>query len=108
MQRRFKQYLGIKMLNQKDVAADAGLTPGQVSRFCQSGSISLENFRKIISVCNDLSLDYFFFGIGPIIRDTGRDGNNRVTNNLSGDSTIETIKYQEKDRIIAEKDEIIS
>ena len=123
MQRRFKQYLGVKMISQKDIAMAAGLTEGQVS-------ISLENFRKILFVCQDLSLEYFFYGTGPVIKPScpENSGNsiNNVTHNYSGSASLSKMNIHqesgahgveterllalisEKDKLISAKDETIT
>ena len=130
MQRRFKQYLGVKMISQKDIAMATGLTEGQVSRFCKNGTISLENFKKILFVCQDLSLEYFFYGTGPVIKPScpEKSGNsiNNVTHNYSGSASLSKMDIHqesgthgvetenllalisEKDKLIAAKDDTIT
>lgn len=138
MHNRFKQYLRIKVISQKEIAEQAGVSAMLVSRFCKTGSTSLANFCKLLSVCNDLSLDYLFFGVGSILRE-GRgvtvncgSVSGTFNNNSSGDNSLinqnstvgQDVKagnisqdndssnkdklIMEKDRIIAQKDKIIS
>ena len=130
---RFKQYLGVKMLTQKEVAKMSELSENQVSRFCKDGSISVINLQKMLQVCGDLSLEYLFFGYGPMIKEQGnvtvnygptnnhtqfdngtmvvRSGNDNVSAQRGrcermkdGDGSA----MSEKERIILMKDEIIT
>lgn len=65
---RFKQYLGIKMLSQKEIARLSGLTENQVSRFCKDGNMTVDNLQKLLQVCNDISLEFLFFGDGDVLK----------------------------------------
>lgn len=134
MEKRFKQYLGVKMVTQKQVAKESGISISSMSHFMKTGAISLDNFRKIMQVCQDLSLDYLFYGYGPMMKESsgitvncgtnsGTINNNSpkdnsvAVNNMSGRSKIQFQSeltpelmslIQEKDHIIMEKDKVIT
>lgn len=125
---RFSQYLGFKGISQKKLSELSCVSESTVSRFCKGGVIASDKLLKMIKACDDLSLEWFFYGTGEMIRT--RD--NYVTNNYgvfsgsdivtddsvlvknsqgvrvnpAGKSLLNSLA--DKDRIIAEKDRIIS
>lgn len=104
----------------------SGLSEMQVSKFCKNGNITVKALLRLISACDDLSLDFLFFGYGEILKK--KDGmtinygtvNNHEQNDIVGNnSTVIKSTLQggsidswelilEKDRIIQENYNVIS
>lgn len=128
MNNRFLQYIRYKHLTQKKISELSCVSESMVSRFCQGNSIASDKLQKMLQVCDDLSLEWLFFGSGDMLR--SRDS---VTFNVgafsgsdfaTGDSVLVknskgiNVERQsdksflsalsEKDRVISEKDRIIS
>ena len=129
MEDRFVKYLRFKDITQKKLSELSSVTESTISRFCKGGNISSDKFLKLLQCCDDLSLEWLFYGTGEMIRSCG----NNITNNygafsgsdiVTDDSVLVKnskdvrvnkpkdksfmIAISEKDRIIAEKDRIIS
>ena len=129
MEDRFVKYLRFKDITQKKLSELSSVTESAISRFCKGGNISSDKFLKLLQCCEDLSLEWLFYGTGEMIRSC----NNSITNNYgafsgsdivtddsvlvknSKDVRVNTPKDKsyinliaQKDRIIAEKDRIIS
>ena len=127
---RFKLYLAHKSLSQREIASMCGLTPATVSRFCSGKAIQSDKLQQLLNVCDDLSLEYLFFGYGEMFKkDCGTynivQGDTIINN--SGDSILDKSvsvrngsgsvgvgaeedprKVAELQRIIAQKDKVIS
>lgn len=126
---RFTAYLKFKGLSQKKVSSLSGVTESTLSRFLSGGVITSDKLARILMVCPDLSLEWFFFGVGEMIRKT--DGDRFVNSGMYAGAEVLTdqsvnIKdsrgvnvshgldehyfraLAEKDRIIVEKDRTIS
>ena len=41
--------------------------------FCSGGAITSDRLQRILHVCDDLSLEWFFFGTGDMFRSRGGD-----------------------------------
>jgi len=67
MHGRLVEYLSFKGLTQARLAELAGISSATVSRFCSGKPISSDNLLRILRVCDDLSLRWFFFGTGEMI-----------------------------------------
>ncbi len=126
MNKRFKKYLGLRQITQKEMASLSGLSEMQISRFCNNNIITVNALLKLLSACDDLSLDFLFFGYGSILKTKNSDvtynyGN--IQNNHSEDISNNSIFTEdssqkqkldflqilhEKEKLLAEKDRIIS
>lgn len=128
MHERFLQYLRFKKMSRRSMSLLSGVSASNLSRFCNGNSILSDNLLKLLQVCDDLSLEWFFYGTGSMIRsreninnyygryvggDVVSDGSLQIKNSsavkVSGrlDTDLEKIII-EKDRIILQKDRIIS
>lgn len=133
MNKRFKKYLGLRQITQKEMASLSGISEMQISRFCNNNIITVKTLLKLLSACDDLSLDYLFFGYGEVLKQKAGDitvnygsiHNNNNRNEGAGDNSIviktsskdnfhstdsATLHHllNEKEKLIAEKDRIIS
>lgn len=127
MNERFYKYLRYKGVSQKELAKLSGVAASIISRFCNGGVISTDNLQKMLQACDDISLEWMFYGTGQMIRcketaniNLGQNacadfatGNSVMVKNSSGVSIprpgnahfMEIIA--EKDRVITEKDRTI-
>lgn len=126
MNKRFKKYLALRGITQKEMSTLSGVSEMSISRFCSNDKISVRTLVKLLSACDDLSLDYLFFGYGSILKKTEGHTtnygtiNNNEQNDIIGDNayvmkttTVNQDTYprdliSEKDRIITECHRIIS
>lgn len=130
MNKRFKKYLGLRQITQKEMASLSGVSEMQISRFCNNNIITVKTLLKLLSACDDLSLDYLFFGYGEVLKQKAGDitvnygsihnsrnegaGDKVVVRNSSKNNfpSAECINLHqllnEKEKLIAEKDRIIS
>ena len=128
MNERFLQYIRLKNISQNKLSELSGVSVSTISRFCNGGVISSDKLLRLLQVCDDLSLDWLFYGSGSMIRRgesvninmgplAGADvatGDVTVVKNSSGVSMDKTMDRQlflriaDKDRIITEKDKTIS
>lgn len=128
MNERFADYLRFKKLSQRKISELSGVAESTVSRFCGGGVISSEKLQKILWACEDLSLEWFFYGTGEMLRSQKTSmtnigafaGAEVLTDKavmvkyskgvrLDGPVSKEILAFlAEKDRIILEKDKVIS
>ena len=130
MNERFLRYLRFKKLSQKKLCELSSVPQATVSRFCNGNAIMSDALLRLLQVCDDLSLEWFFYGTGEMIR--SRCGNS-VTNNYGAYAGADVVNDKgvlvkdsrgvrvspagdielmgiiaEKDRIILQKDTLIS
>lgn len=131
MNKRFKKYLGLRQITQKEMASLSGVSEMQISRFCNNNIITVKTLLKLLSACDDLSLDYLFFGYGEVLKQKDGDitvnygsihnsrnesiGDNSIVVKNSSKNNFPSAEYinlhqllNEKEKLIAEKDRIIS
>lgn len=48
-----------------------GISTSVISRFCAGGNMSSEKLLRLLQACDDLSLEWFFYGSGEMIRSHG-------------------------------------
>lgn len=119
MYKRFLLYLHEKGMTRKDLSELSGVSRSVVTRFFQERDIESGSLVKMLSVCDDLSMDWLFRGIGGMFLsdaassvNIGSTGEDSVVVNGSRDVKVErgsaSSVLLEKDRIILEKDRIIS
>lgn len=124
---RFLEYLKKKGISQRKISQLSCVSESLVSRFCAGGVVSSDKLQRILLACDDLSLEWLFYGSGEMLRGRGGD----VTNNYgkyagadivhdkgvvlknAGGIHVESNEIfrqllSEKDRIILEKDKVIS
>lgn len=128
MNKRFFQYLRVKNVSQRSLSKLTGIATSVISRFCGGNSISTDNLQRLVQVCDDLSLEWLFYGTGQMIRghgDTITYNNGKYAGsdvvqgggvmvkgsenvNVSrGDKTKDDI-ISERDRTISERDSVIA
>lgn len=103
------------------MASLSGLNEMQLSRFCSNNVITVKTLVKLLSACDDLSLDFLFFGYGEIFKSKGNttinhgDIHNDKSNTISDSAktkhnpdTDMLRLLEEKEKLIAEKDRTIS
>lgn len=128
---RFSQYLRTKGITQHKLSELSCVPASTISRFLSGRPVGSDSLVKLLQVCDDLSLEWLFFGSGQMFR--SRDG---VTVNMGafagadvasgGDLTMirespgaavrgsgeayggSFASLKEKDRVIAERDRAIS
>lgn len=115
---RFLKYLQATGRTQLSLSRETGVAASILSRFCSGGVITSDNLCRLVEGCPDLSLDWLFFGSGPMLRSAScpdvvsdgsvlvKDANGVTVSNGPGGVLIDAI--QEKDRVISEKDRVIS
>ena len=64
MNERFLRYLRFKKLSQKKLCELSSVPQATVSRFCNGNGIMSDALLKMLQVCDDLSLEWFFYGTG--------------------------------------------
>lgn len=127
MNGRFLQYLRIKNLSQNKLSELTCVSVSTISRFCRGGAIASDNLLRLLQACDDLSLEWLFFGSGTMVRDRSRANINigslggvdvasgeailvKNSNGVHVDGTTDKgilAALAEKERIIVEKDRII-
>lgn len=128
MNERFLRYIRSKGLSQNKIADLSCLAASVVNRFCRGASISSDNLLRILQVCDDLSLEWFFFGTGDMIKKhdmininmspfAGADIANGHATVVHGSSRVKVseeaaardflAELAAKDRVIAERDAVI-
>ena len=127
MNGRFVRYIGFKGLSQARLSELSCVPRSTVSRFCSGSPVSSDKLLRMLQVCDDLSLEWLFFGSGEMIRRSegvtmnvgafaGADvasGNGTVVKNSNGvnigmgDSENLMRLLYEKDVVIAGKDKTI-
>ena len=75
MNKRFFEYLRFKNVSQRSLSKLSGIAPSIISRFCAGNSISSDKLLRLLQVCDDLSLEWFFYGTGEMIRSCGNNTN---------------------------------
>ena len=65
---RFLRYLQSKGMKQRTLSSVTGVSASIISRFCAGGTITSDKLAQLLSGCPDLSLDWLFFGVGPMYR----------------------------------------
>ena len=96
MGERFFVYLRSKGLSQRKVSDLSRVAMSTVSRFCSGASISSDSLLRLISVCDDLSLDWLFYSTGEMIR--SRDGNTTMNfGTYAGADVVQGSKFSVKD-----------
>lgn len=129
---RFNAYLQAKGFTQRSISKLSCVNVATVNRFCSGNSIGSDSLVKILQVCDDLSLDFLFYGTGEMLRKFGGGGN--VTNNygayagadFQADDSVfvggsKNVRFQmggyfkdlvkalaDKDSVIAQRDRTIS
>ena len=68
MNKRFVTYLKAKGISQKEISDLSSVSAATVSRFCAGSPILSDKLLRLLQVCDDLSLDWLFFGTGDMIR----------------------------------------
>lgn len=127
MNGRFVRYIGFKGLSQARLSELSCVPRSTVSRFCSGSPVSSDKLLRMLQVCDDLSLEWLFFGSGEMIRRSegvtmnvgtfaGADvasGNGTVVKNsngvnigMGGCESLMRLLY-EKDVVIAGKDKTI-
>ena len=122
MHKRFSQYLRLKGVSYRSLAELSCVSLSSISRFCTGTPISSDKLLKLLQCCDDLSLEWLFYGTGEMIR----AGKNNNTFNVgafagseisSGDSVfvknatgvhVERGESRTLLELVAEKDRIIS
>ena len=128
MNERFSTYLHFKRLSQKRLSELSSVGQAVISRFCNGNAITSDKLLRLLQVCDDLSLEWLFYGSGEMIRscpsqttinmgafagaDVVGDGGVQVKNangvNVSqGPDKRYLDIISDKDKIISEKDRII-
>lgn len=96
MGERFFVYLRSKGLSQRKVSDLSRVALSTVSRFCSGSSISSDSLLRLISVCDDLSLEWLFYSTGEMIR--FRDGNTTMNfGTYAGADVVHGSKVSVKD-----------
>jgi transcriptional regulator with XRE-family HTH domain len=123
MNDRFALYVKRKKLTLKGLSELSGVSLSTIGRFCNGGIINSDNLLRLLHVCDDLSLEWLFFGTGGMFRTHGHITNNNYAafagsevNNSgiidvgpdgSKTSPVTESVLREKERVISEKDDII-
>lgn len=71
MNKRFFEYLRVKKVSQRSLSKLTGIAPSVISRFCSGNSISSDKLQRLVQACEDLSLEWLFYGNGEMIRTHG-------------------------------------
>lgn len=128
MHRRFLQYIRLKGFSQRRISELSKVSVSSVSRFCSGQPISSDKLVKLLRICEDLSLEWLFYGSGDMLLNSGVSqfglgafvGAGVVAEDSSfvsdspGAHVVLTPSIAvnralaEKDRIIAERDLVIS
>ena len=130
MYSRFLQYLRVKGISQRSLSESSHVSASTVSRFCAGQPIGSDKLFSLLQVCDDLSLEWLFFGIGEMFR--GKDSGSVnigqfAGSDMSSDHSVRVINsrgarvvtpknrdcdllelLQEKDAVISDRDQTIS
>lgn len=130
MYSRFLQYLRVKGISQRSLSELSHVSTSTVSRFCAGQPIGSDKLFSLLQVCDDLSLEWLFFGIGEMFR--GKDSGSVnigqfAGSDMSSDNSVRVINsrgarvvtpknrdsdllelLQEKDAVISDRDQTIS
>lgn len=128
MHKRFSQYLRLKGVSYRSLAELSCVSLSSISRFCTGTPISSDKLLKLLQCCDDLSLEWLFYGSGDMLR-AGKNnmynvgafagseissGDSVFVKNASGvhvergESRTLLELIAEKDRIISERDATIT
>lgn len=94
MNTRLSIYLSVKHITQTRLATITGVSKSTLSHFLTGRPITSDKLLRIIQTCEDISLEWLFFGVGTMIK-----GDN--------DGAYLQTQISEKDRIISARDETI-
>lgn len=123
MNGRFVVYLKSKGLSQKEISELSCVSAATVSRFCSGSPISSDKLLRLLQVCDDLSLDWFFFGTGDMVRSRSCDSYTFNMGSFSGSdishdhsvnirsspgAQVGALSRKDVDLLLAEKDRVIS
>ena len=68
MNGRFVRYLGFKGISQAKMSELSCVPRSTVSRFCSGHPVTSDKLLRMLQACDDLSLEWLFFGSGDMIR----------------------------------------
>lgn len=123
MNGRFVIYLKSKGLSQKEISELSCVSAATVSRFCSGSPISSDKLLRLLQVCDDLSLDWLFFGTGDMVRSRTCDSYTFNMGSFSGSdishdhsvnirsspgAQVGSLSRMDVDLLLAEKDRVIS
>lgn len=123
MNGRFVIYLKSKGLSQKEISELSCVSTATVSRFCSGSPISSDKLLRLLQVCDDLSLDWLFFGTGDMVRSRTCDSYTFNMGSFSGSdishdhsvnirsspgAQVGALSRMDVDLLLAEKDRVIS
>ena len=123
MNGRFVVYLKSKGLSQKEISELSCVSAATVSRFCSGSPITSDKLLRLLQVCDDLSLEWLFFGTGDMVRSrscdsytfnmgsySGSDISNDHSVNIrsSPGAQVGALTRKDVDLLLAEKDRVIS
>jgi len=123
MNGRFVVYLKSKGLSQKEISELSCVSAATVSRFCSGSPISSDKLLRLLQVCDDLSLEWFFFGTGDMVRRRTCDSYTFNMGSYSGSdmsqdhsvnirsspgAQVGDLSRKDVDLLLAEKDRVIS
>lgn len=123
MNGRFVVYLKSKGLSQKEISELSCVSASTVSRFCSGSPISSDKLLRLLQVCDDLSLDWLFFGTGDMVRSRTCDSYSFNMGSFSGSdishdhsvnirsspgAQVGALSRMDVDLLLAEKDRVIS
>lgn len=123
MNGRFVVYLKSKGLSQKEISELSCVSAATVSRFCSGSPISSDKLLRLLQVCDDLSLEWLFFGTGDMVRSRSCDSYTFNMGSFSGSdishdhsvnirsspgAQVGALSRADVDLLLAEKDRVIS
>ena len=123
MNGRFVVYLKSKGLSQKEISELSCVSAATVSRFCSGSPISSDKLLRLLQVCDDLSLEWLFFGTGDMVRSRSCDSYTFNMGSFSGSdishdhsvnirsspgAQVGALSRTDVDLLLAEKDRVIS
>ena len=123
MNGRFVVYLKSKGISQKEISELSCVSAATVSRFCSGSPISSDKLLRLLQVCDDLSLEWFFFGTGDMVRRRTCDSYTFNMGSYSGSdmsqdhsvnirsspgAQVGDLSRKDVDLLLAEKDRVIS
>lgn len=123
MNGRFVVYLKSKGLSQKEISELSCVSAATVSRFCSGSPISSDKLLRLLQVCDDLSLEWLFFGTGDMVRSRSCDSytfnmgsfsgsdishDHSVNIRSSSGAQVGALSRKDVDLLLAEKDRVIS
>lgn len=123
MNGRFVVYLKSKGLSQKEISELSCVSAATVSRFCSGSPITSDKLLRLLQVCDDLSLDWLFFGTGDMVRSRTCDSYTFNMGSFSGSdishdhsvnirsspgAQVGALSRMDVDLLLAEKDRVIS